>query len=109
MCTLTTKVAPRRSLERRIVQSYVWVLRAPKTIDGLQTASLARHGAYEVRLIEPSGLPNGDSMPFWIELFDHKHKFGLDSCGGDDLEKAAVAAEDMIAEAERRHRGAIPS
>ena len=104
----TTKVAPRKLLERRIVQSYVWVLRAPKDIDGLQSASLARHGAYEVRLIEPSGMPQGDSMPFWIELFDHKNKFGLDSYGGHDIEEAVVAAEDMISEAELLHRSAIP-
>ena len=104
----TTKVAPRKLLERRIVQSYVWILRAPKDIDGLQSASLARHGAYEVRLIELSGMPQSDT-PFWIELFDHRNKFGLDSYGGDDIEEAAVVAQDMISQAELLHRGTIRS
>jgi hypothetical protein len=104
MSSRTTKVVPRKTLERRIVQSYIWVLRAPKDSDGLQAASLARHGAYEVRLFDPSVIVKGDSLPFWIELFDHKDKTSLDSYGSDDIEDATVAAEAMISQAELLHQ-----
>jgi hypothetical protein len=85
--------------EKQIIQSYVWVLRAPKNIDGVRTSALARHGAYEVRLIEPSDMPCGDLQPFWIELYDHDRKIAVDSFGSADVEEAAKAAEALIARA----------
>jgi hypothetical protein len=88
-----------KSLEWQIIQSYVWVLRAPQDTDGYKTCALARHGAYEVRLIEPSQLPDGVRKPFWIELFDHDQKMILDSFSSDDLEEAATIAGALIAEA----------
>jgi hypothetical protein len=93
-----------KAIEWKIIQSYTWVLRAPRDIDGHKTCSLARHGAYEVRLIEPSDMPQGDATPFWIELFDHERKTTLDSFGNDDLEEAAITAGALIAEAEMLHR-----
>jgi hypothetical protein len=85
--------------ESQIVKSYVWVLRAPKDADGRRTVSLARHGVYEVRLIEPSDVSIIDLKPFWIELYDHDNKVSVDSFGGDDIEETAVAAETLIARA----------
>jgi hypothetical protein len=85
--------------ETQIIQSYVWVLRAPKNCDGLRTSALARHGAFEVRLIEPSDMPCGDVQPFWIELYDHDKRSAIDSFGGADIEEAAKAAEALIARA----------
>jgi hypothetical protein len=97
--------APRsKTIEWKIIQSYIWVLRAPRDVDGHKTCSLARHGAYEVRLIEPSEMPRGDAIPFWIELFDHERKTTLDSFGNDDLEVVAISAAALIAEAEMLHR-----
>jgi hypothetical protein len=108
MCTLTEEArigAPRaKSLERQIIQSYIWVLRAPPDEAGCKTRTLARHGAYEVRLVEPSQMPEGDIISFWIELFDHKRRVTLNSYGSDDLEQAAVTAAQLIAEAEKLHR-----
>jgi hypothetical protein len=96
---------PRRSRskgwERRILQSYVWVLRAPQDVDGQKSCSLVRYGAYEVRLIEPSQMLGGNSAPFWIELYDHNRKLTIDCFGNDDLEQAAETAVDLIAEAKR--------
>jgi hypothetical protein len=91
-------------LEWRIIQSYVWVLRAPQSRQGNRTSTLARHGAYEVRLIDPSQMPQGDTIPFWIELFDHEQQATLDSFGTDDVEDAAVTATALIAEAEMLHQ-----
>jgi hypothetical protein len=85
--------------ETQIIQSYVWVLRAPRNCDGMRTSALARHGVYEVRLIEPSDMATGDIQPFWIELYDHDNRTALDSYGGADLEEAAMAAEALIARA----------
>ena len=85
--------------EKQIVQSYVWVLRAPKNTDGVRTSPLARHGAFEVRLIEPSDMPCADLQPFWIELYDHDNRKTIDSYGGPDLEEAAKAAEALISRA----------
>jgi hypothetical protein len=90
-----------KEIEWRIIQSYVWVLRAPHDVDGLRMCSLARHGAFEVRLIEPSHMPRGDSVPFWIELYDHERRITLDSFGNDDLEEAAISTVDLISEAEK--------
>jgi hypothetical protein len=91
-------------LEWRIIQSYVWVLRAPQIHDGNRTSTLVRHGAYEVRLVEPSQMPQGDAIPFWIELFDHEKQMALDSFATDDLEEAAVTASALISEAEMLHQ-----
>jgi hypothetical protein len=93
-----------KSIEWQIIQSYVWVLRAPQDIDGHRTCPLARYGAYEVRLLEPSQIPEGDARPFWIELYDHDRKVTLNSFQSDDLEDAAVTASTLIAEAELLHR-----
>jgi hypothetical protein len=98
------EVARTDPLERQIIQSYVWVLREPETADGQRTCTLARHGVYEVRLLEPSLMPQGDTIPFWIELFDHDRKLTLDSVGKDDVEEAAFYANALIKQAELLHR-----
>jgi hypothetical protein len=102
-----------KNLERRIAQAYVWALRAPRTVDGQKVVSLSRHGQFEVRLMEPSELPQGAMTPFWIELFDSCKSLSIDSYGGDDLEEAAGAAQELIAQAktlnERAFQTAAPN
>lgn len=95
-----------RTLEPRIVRSYVRALRAPRIINGQNVVSLSRHGKYEVRLIEPTGMPPGDMTPFWIELFDSSKNLSIDSYAGDDLEEAASAAQDLILQAEMLNKSA---
>lgn len=89
-----------KDLERLIVRSYVWVLRAPRTADGQKIAALSRHGFYEVRLLEPSDLAQDDRLPFWLELFDTNRNLSLDSYAGDDIEEAAGAVQHLISRAE---------
>lgn len=94
-----------KRLERLIVQSYVWVLRAPRTADGAKVAALARHGLYEVRLLEPSEMAQDNALPFWVELFDKKQNLSIDSYAGDDIEEAAVAVRHLISRAELLDQG----
>jgi hypothetical protein len=89
-----------KNLERLIVQSYVWVLRAPRAIDGQKVASLARRGLYEVRLLEPSEMAQHNDLPFWVELFDNKRNRRLDSYAGDDIEETAAVVGHLISQAE---------
>jgi hypothetical protein len=93
--------------EKQIIQSYVWVLRAPKNTQGVRTSALARHGVFEVRLIEPSDMARGDVQPFWIELYDHDNRTTVDSHGGADIEEAAEAAVTLIARAIILHAAKI--
>lgn len=98
---------PARALELRIIQLYIWSLHAKRFIDGSRTATLARYGTYEVRLVEPLVDPQGDTIPFWIELFDHKRAATIDSCGGHDFEETAAGAAALILQACLLHRDAI--
>jgi hypothetical protein len=93
-----------KALELRIMQMYTWLLVAPERFDGERIASLARHGAFEVRLIELPQKPQSDSIPIWIELFDHRSNTTLDSCAGSDLEDIALAAAALISQARNLHR-----
>lgn len=97
--TSTPARASIKSLELKILQSYVLVLRVQKNVHGNRVCTLERHGAYEVRLIDPPQIARVDTIPFWIELFDHNASLTLDSYGGHDLEAAAIAADALISRA----------
>jgi hypothetical protein len=88
-----------KSLELRVLQSYISVLRVKTNADGYRASSLERHGAYEVRLIDQPEMARNDTAPFWLELFDHATKHTLDSYGSYDLEASAIAADAFIAQA----------
>lgn len=89
-----------KHLELLIVRSYVWVLRAPRTIDGRKIACLSQHGRYEVRLLEPSELAQDHDLPFWVELFDNRRNLCIDNYAGDDIEETAAAVQHLISQAE---------
>ena len=88
-----------KALEQKILRSYVFVLRVNKNAQGYRASTLERHGAYEIRLIDPPEMTQCDTIPFWIELFDHNTKAAVDSCGGYDLEAVAIAADAFITRA----------
>jgi hypothetical protein len=98
---------PGKALELRILQLYIWSINAKRSIDGWRAATVARHGTYEVRLVEPFLDPQSDTIPFWIELFDHKNAVTIDSCGGYDFEETAAGAAALISQAGLLHRDAI--
>jgi hypothetical protein len=95
------------ALELRIMQMRIWALVAAERIAGQRTVSLARHGDFEVRLIELPPDPHSDDIPLWIELFEHVNSTTLDSCGGHDLAHIAVAAEAFISQARDLHRARL--
>jgi hypothetical protein len=86
-------------LELRIAQLYVCAIATSKYVDGLRMASIARHGPYEVRLLELYRAAPANTAPLWLELFDHGSELSLDSYSGGDFEEAAHAAEDLISQA----------
>ena len=98
-----------KSLELRILQSYILVLRVRKNAEGYRASTLERHGPYEVRLIDPPQVSRVDTIPFWIELFDHSAKLPVDSYGGHDLEAAAIAADALISRAKVLHHPVLPT
>jgi hypothetical protein len=68
----------------------------PQRGDGAKAVPLARFGDYEVLLVELAQGSITDDAQLWIELYDHKLQYGLDSCGCTDIEEATVAARELI-------------
>jgi hypothetical protein len=85
-------------LETRLAQAYVMLLVIPKDEHDSKSVSLARYGAYEVRLVEPLSASN--IFVFWIELFDHSCQVSIDSGGAEDFEEAVATAEYLVSRAE---------
>jgi hypothetical protein len=92
-------MAAGKTSELRILQMYLWSLVTPKYVNGRRIGLLARHGDYDVRLIECPKLANRDAEPIWIELFDRQNNVSLDSFSGHDFDEAAVAADSLISRA----------
>ena len=81
--------------EQRLIRAYLRLYVVPPDEDGVKLVSFARFGAYELRLFEPAQEVVLDTMPLWMELYDHNHGETVDSFGSDELE-AAVAAADVL-------------
>jgi hypothetical protein len=80
-------------------QAYVGLMLAPESKDGSRTISLARYGAFEVRLVEFRHCGTVEPLPFWLELYRHDARLSLDSCRCDDLDDAESAAEHLTSHA----------
>jgi hypothetical protein len=87
----------------RLGQAYVRLLLIPESTDGSRTVSLARYGAYEVRLVEFSHCPASDDSCFWVRLHRRGLQSSLDSCWCDDLDDAETAAEHFVSRAKQLH------
>jgi len=87
----------------RLGQAYVRLLLIPESTDGSRTVSLARYGAYEVRLVEFSHRPASDDSCFWVRLHRRGLQSSLDSCWCDDLDDAETAAEHFVSRAKQLH------
>lgn len=92
-----------KPLLSRLSQAYVRLLLIPESTDGSRTVSLARYGAYEVRLVEFFHSPACDDSSFWIRLHRRGLQSSLDSCWCDDLDDAEVAAEHFASRAKQLH------
>jgi hypothetical protein len=64
-----------------------------------RTVSLARHGAYEVRMVELSRKMKTGAEQLWLELFDHDHQRTIDSYSGRTLGGITAAAESLCSNA----------
>ena len=103
--TILSKTSGRKSLEAQLIQAHVKLQFAARGEDDSRTATLVRHGAYEVRLVEPSYASPAGRVLFWIELFDHDRRQSIDSVGSYILEDAVTAAEQLIVQARKEGEG----
>jgi hypothetical protein len=82
--------------EQRLVRAYLRLYLVPPDEDGVKRVSFARFGAYELRLFEPVQDIVLDTMPLWMELYDHNRGETVDSFGSDELEAAVAAADELM-------------
>jgi hypothetical protein len=100
--TILSKTPGRMTLEAQLIQAHVKLQFAARGEDDSRTATLVRHGAYEVRLVEPSHASPAGRVLFWIELFDHDRRRSIDSVGSYILEDAVIAAEQLVVQAKKQ-------
>ena len=60
-------MAAGKTTEFRILQMYLWSLVTPNYVNGRRIGLLARHGDYDILLIECPKSANRDAEPIWIE------------------------------------------
>jgi len=94
----------KRPLLSRLNQAYVSLALIPEDTDGSRTVSLARYGAYEVRLVEFPPSRASDAFPFWLKLYRRDLRTSLDSRCCQDLDHAEAVAEHLVSRAKRLHR-----
>ena len=91
-----------RPLLGRLSQGYISLLLTPKGTDGSRTVSLARCGAYEVRLVELA--QDADASSLWLRLYDRATRAALDSRRCDDLDDGESVVEHLLSRAIELHR-----
>jgi len=100
----TRENTTRPAAEQRLIRAYLTLFVTPADPDGARTASLARFGAFEVRLCEPP--EDADLFPLRVELYCHDRRAILDSCGCDELDTAVTTAEGFMSRAARLNEAA---
>ena len=101
---LDTILRKKRPLLSRLNQAYVSLALIPEDTDGSRTVSLARFGAYEVRMVEFPPSPASDAFPFWLKLYRRDLRSSLDSRCCLDLDHAEAVAEHLMSRARKLHR-----
>jgi hypothetical protein len=87
------------TLEERLVRAYVQLEIISRHKHGSKAVALARHAAYEVRLVDFRQASSANVFAFWLELFDYNNRIAIDGGGSNDLEEAVMFAEELIASA----------
>ena len=92
----------------RILEAYnLLTLEDPhEEVRDQRTASLVRHGPYEVRLVELLRNVQEGAEYLRLELFDHDQERTLDSYGGRTLVDITAAAESLCSKAKILERQA---
>jgi hypothetical protein len=101
--TILRKPARRKLTAGKFVGVYLSLFLSRPDADETKIASLARFGAYEVRLIEFTLETCGDASLLWVELFAHDTRLSLDSFECDDLDEAIGRADEFAARAQALH------
>lgn len=91
----------RRSVEALVTQAYFQLIRVGWSERGSRSATLAKYGNYEVRLVEKKSAEGADAPHLWVELHGKDAQAPIEARSCDDLEAAASAAEEIMAKAER--------
>ena len=91
----------RRSVEALVTQAYFQLIRVAWNESGSRSISLAKYGSYEVRLVERKPTAGADAPDLWVELYAKDAQTLIEARGCDDLEAAAIAAEQIMSKAER--------
>jgi hypothetical protein len=92
-------------IERQLIRAYAELALKPPRMDGSRTATLARFGAFEVRITELG--PDDASPkvpPLWIEILSHGGFATIDGSGCFELDEAERIAVELVYEARRRDR-----
>jgi hypothetical protein len=89
----------RMTLEERLVRAHVQLEIISQDQHCFKAVALARHAAYEVRLVEFRQASSANAFAFWLELFDHNDRIAIDGGASNDLEEAVIFAEELIASA----------
>ena len=87
------------TLEERLVRAHVQLEIVSRHKHDSKAVALARHTAYEVRLVEFRQASSANAFAFWLELFDCNDRIAIDGGGSNDLEEAVMFAEELIASA----------
>ncbi len=101
--TASDKAAVNPFMEARLIRAYLNLFLVPRESDGSRKMTLARFGAYEVRLFEVAPEFAADTLPLWMELYAHDSGLTLDSFGCDDLDAAVRIADELTALAKMLH------
>jgi len=91
----------RRSVEALVMQAYFQLIRVAWSERGSRSIALAKYGNYEVRLVERKPADNADVSHLWVKLYAKDTQTSVEARGCDDLEAAAMAAEEIMSKAEQ--------
>lgn len=91
----------KRSVEALVMQAYFQLIRVAWSEGGSRSASLAKYGSYEVRLMERKPADGADISHLRVELHAKDARTPIEARGCDDLEAAAIAAEQIMAKAQQ--------
>jgi hypothetical protein len=83
----------------QLSRAYVSLLLVPENADGSRAVSVARHGDYEVRLVERFDRARTDISSLWVKLY--RRNSLLDNCCCDDLDHAETLAKHLLSRAKQ--------
>jgi hypothetical protein len=90
-----------KMITARVTETYA----TPKQDEGSRYSTIARIGAFEVRLLELPSINSPEELELWVELYDRDLRVGVDSYKCSDLDETTDAAQFLTAQARQQSRG----